>query len=140
MKFKVALAVMLSVVMLLSCSLPLAAALPETMEPMYNNTLKTTTIFSLSGTSTATVEASYRGVNGITTGATITVKVQRLVGYMWADVLGATWSDSVTGYNGSVFHSVTLSEAGEYRAIVTYTVSGTGGSPDVITETEELTY
>jgi len=140
MKFKVALTVMLSVVMLLSCSLPFAAALPETMEPMYNNTLRTTTIFRLSGTNTATVEASYTGVNGITTGATITVKVQHLVGYMWADVLGATWSDSITGYKGTVFHSVTLSEPGDYRAIVTYTVSGTGGSPDVITETEELTY
>jgi len=84
----------------------------------------------------AYARASYTGYQGITTGATITIKLQKKILFWWFDVDNGqsnnTWTDVLYGCDGSVLHSLTLGSTGEYRAIISYTIRGTGGADDVI--------
>ncbi|MBR4634768.1 MAG: hypothetical protein IKO51_00190 [Clostridia bacterium] len=50
------------------------------------------------------------------------------------------WTDSKTGYSYSNTFDFDLPSTGTYRTTVTYTVSGTGGTDDVITKTDTVTY
>jgi len=103
-----------------------------------NNTKDTYEYFNISS-GEATVYAGYVGYPNITTGAQIDIKIQRKVLFAWVDVNNGqpnnTWTDYVTGYQGSVTHSLQLPGRGNYRALITYTVYGSGGSPDVISFT-----
>ena len=100
-----------------------------------NNTNNTYEYFNISS-GEATVYARYVGYQNITTGAQIDIKIQRKVLFTWVDVNNGqpnnTWTDYVTGYQESVTHSLQLPGRGNYRALITYTVYGYGGSPDVI--------
>ena len=97
-----------------------------------NNTLSTSTSFTISSVGKAVVMYSYDGYTGITTGATITIVLEkRNFLFFWNEVL----TDTVT-VNGEyhidelVCH---LTETGTYRCTVTYVVSGTAGADDVLT-------
>lgn len=101
----------------------------------YNNTLVTSEYITISS-GEAVIYASYIGFQGVTEGATIDIKLQRKVFIFWVDVDNGqtdnTWSDSFTGYLGSVLHSIDLSVSGDYRAKITYNIYGSGGSADEI--------
>lgn len=96
-----------------------------------NNTLMTSTNFVISDTGLATVAFEYYGYEGITTGAKITVLIEkRNLLFFWPDVVEKTYT--VTGYSYDNVLYYQLEEKGTYRCTVTYTVSGTGGEDDVI--------
>ena len=103
-----------------------------------NNTLSTFEYFSISS-GEAVIYASYVGYQNVTTGAQIIIKIQKKFLLFWIDVdngqTNNTWIDSVTGYQGSVTHSTGLSSTGNYRAVITYSVYGSGGDTDVINVT-----
>jgi hypothetical protein len=109
------------------------------ISPCFNNTLMTQTDFIIESGGNATVCIDYTGYSGITTGANITSTIQKRVAlFFWSDV--TSWSDTSSEYSYSNEHSYQLSSTGTYRAVVQYTVYGTGGSPDIINETIERTY
>ncbi|MCR5610726.1 MAG: hypothetical protein K6F68_02715 [Clostridiales bacterium] len=88
---------------------------------------------------------SVYGIKNVTTLIEADLYVEkRILGIFWTRVdIGYTnnvWHDSVTGYIYTNSFDHQLSTTGTYRVTVTYTVSGTGGSPDVITMTETKTY
>jgi hypothetical protein len=103
-----------------------------------NNTLSTFEYFSISS-GEAVIYASYVGYQNISTGAQTEIKIQKKFLLFWIDVdngqTNNTWIDSVTGYQGSVTHSTGLSSTGNYRAVITYSVYGSGGDTDVINVT-----
>ncbi|MDD2261915.1 MAG: hypothetical protein PHW20_06585 [Clostridia bacterium] len=100
-----------------------------------NNTNSTYEYFSISS-GEAVIYTSYTGYQNVTTGAQIETKVQRKFLFFWVNVdngqTNNTWIDSFTGYQGSVMHSTGLSSTGNYRAVITYYVYGSGGDTDVI--------
>ena len=93
----------------------------------------------------ANVIIFYQGYDGITEGATITTKIQkRFLLVFWTDVdIGMPnneWVDQSTATSYSNSHSVALSSTGTYRAIVSFTVYGSGGSPDTATIEKQAVY
>ena len=124
---------------IVSSCFPLSvSAQNDVATPFYNNILSRNTRFDIDSSGNAIVVTSYDGQKGITTGATIKIKIQkRFLLVFWNDV--ASWTDEATGYYYSNTHSTTV-ESGYYRAQVEYTIYGTGGSPDVITDELERSY
>ncbi len=101
-----------------------------------NNTAMTSTNFVISDTGMATVNFEYYGYEGITTGATVTILIEkRNLLFFWPDVVEKTYT--VTGYSYDNVLYYQLEETGTYRCTVTYTVSGTGGE-DVYSTHDEV--
>ena len=97
-----------------------------------NNTFTTSTIFSLSSVGKAVVYYEYEGYEGITTGATINILIQkRNFLIFWTDVIDETITLTGVGHEDELVYHFT--EQGTYKCTVTYRVSGTGGEDDVIT-------
>ena len=97
-----------------------------------NNTLATNTIFAINETGEAAVLVNYDGYKNITTGATITIKIEKkTLLFFWSDVIDET----ITVVGESYFNEFhyQLEDKGTYRCSVVYTVSGTGGADDVLT-------
>lgn len=116
-----------------------AAAADDGIMPCYNNVISTRTQFNISDSGVATVTVSYTGVPGVTTGATITTKIQkRTLGFIWTKV--DEWVDSARLVSYSTFHSVTLPDTGTYRVVVEYEITGTGGATDVIEDIQTAEY
>ena len=85
------------------------------------------------------------GYKGVTTLIEADLYLEkRFLGIIWIRVnIGYpnnVWHDSTTSYIYSNYFTHQLSSTGTYRVTVTYTVSGTGGTPDVITITDTVTY
>lgn len=119
--------------------------LPPDITPRYNNTSSTYTTFNITNTGYATVSTYLYGISGMTSGATIVSYLERkFLGLFWIRVgIGQPndeWKDSVIGSNSGYSHSTQLTDKGEYRAVITYTVNGTGGSSDVIPVTIYRSY
>ncbi len=104
----------------------------------YYNASSTQSYFNIIGNQ-ANIVAIYEGYHGVTTGATIEIKVQKKTLFWWFDVDNSqannTWVDTFTTTSGTASHTLTLSKTGEYRTTITYTIYGTGGSADIITTT-----
>ena len=95
-----------------------------------NNTLIVDTIFAIKETGEAVVLVNYEGYKNITTGATITIKIEKkTLLFFWSDVIDET----ITVVGESYFNEFhyQLEDKGTYRCSVVYTVSGTGGADDV---------
>ncbi|MBQ7290151.1 MAG: hypothetical protein IJW76_00300 [Clostridia bacterium] len=97
-----------------------------------NNTLSTSTSFTISSVGKATVTYSYDGYTNIATGATITIVLEkRNFLFFWNEVLTDTVTVNEERYlDALICH---LTEKGTYRCKVTYVISGTAGADDVIT-------
>ena len=127
----------LSFLLLFGCiGIPVAAANPEIM-PYYNNILNTYSDFTIDSSGTGTVEASYRGYTGVTDSVTVTIKIQkRSLGLIWTKVDIGTENNEIvvtsTNINDDFTYDVQLKSTGNYRAVITYTVSGSGGADDTI--------
>ena len=106
--------------------------------PYFNNTQLTQTIFTITSGGLAAVSVYYYGYPGETTGATITSTIQkRTLLFFWSTVV--SWEDEPSSYYYVGEHTYQLSSTGTYRAVVDYTIYGSG-SADEITETIECTY
>ena len=105
----------------------------------YNNTLATDTNFVISADGKANVTVYYDGVPNSTTGATITVKIEkRNLLIFWKDIVEETYYVSGITYINT--YTYQLEKTGTYRCTVEYTISGTGGADDVITFEDTKTY
>ena len=105
--------------------------------PYYNNILNTYSDFTIDSSGTGTVEASYRGYTGVTDSVTVTIKIQkRSLGLIWTKVDIGTENNEIvvtsTNINDDFTYDVQLKSTGNYRAVITYTVSGSGGADDTI--------
>ena len=127
----------LSVLLLFGCvGVPVAAVNTEIM-PYYNNILSTYSNFTIDSSGKGTVEASYRGYINVTDSITVTIKIQkRSLGLIWTKVDIGTENNEIivtsTNTNDDFIYDVQLKSTGNYRAVITYTVSGSGGADDTI--------
>lgn len=111
----------------------------------YNNTTKATLSASIESTGCLSASLYVMGIKGKTTSIDVSLYVEkRILGVFWSRIdIGCTnniWHDSTTNYYYTHIFSHNLNSTGTYRVTVTYTVSGTGGSSDVITLTDTVTY
>ena len=79
------------------------------------------------------LEASYTGYSGITTGAKITTYVQKkTLGLFWIKVNNGQanneWVDNLSGSSNDADHSLQLSSTGTYRVTASYTIYATSGN------------
>ncbi len=109
-----------------------------------NNNLNTTVTSLYIANDLAEINAYFVGYTGITTEAIVESKLQRRTLFWWSDVDNGetdnTWVDHFYDVSGDVYHTLEVTKKGTYRAVVTYTVKGTGGADDVIDEVVEFVY
>ena len=115
------------------------SVLASDIMPLNNNTLATKTRFSISDTGEAVVSLNFEGYPNVTTGATISIKIEkRNFLLFWADVVEETITVNNYYYENAFYYQ--LEDTGTYRCKVEYVVSGTGGADDVITFEDTKTY
>lgn len=112
---------------------------------MYNNTGGTSISCTVDSNGRLQATLIVNGKSGITTHIGVKLYVEkRVLGIFWSRVnIGCDdnlWIDSTNNYNYRNVFSVNLTASGTYRTTVTYTVSGTGGGNDIITQTDTVTY
>ncbi len=125
-------------VFVLACLPQFSVSASEIM-PRNNNTLMTNTTFVIYDGGDAAVGIRFEGYPSITTGATISVKIEkRNLLIFWKDIVETT----ITVQGSSYFNELDyyLEKTGTYRCTVVYTVSGLGGEDDVITFQDTATY
>lgn len=114
------------------------------IEPYLNNTSSTTTRFSISSTGKAQISMVCVGDSNFTRVNIVSYIEKKTLGLFWTRVdIGTNnneWKDSSNKNPYSQTRSTTLDSKGTYRAVVTYTVEGTGGSDDVIKDVVEDKY
>lgn len=143
---KKVIALILMVMTLMSVlQIPMFAATANEVMPLNNNTLAANVTFTISSSGLATVYTSYTGYSGVTTGGTITTKLQkRFLGIFWTTVDigtdGEVWVDSSSEYRYATSHTYQLSDKGTYRVVVEFVVRGTGGAADEIEQTREAVW
>ena len=115
------------------------SVLASDIMPLNNNTGLTKTRFVITDTGDAIVSVKYEGYPNITTGATITIKIEkRSFLLFWSDVVEEIITVSDTFYFNELHYQ--LEDTGTYRCTVEYVISGSGGADDVITYEEEQKY
>ncbi len=124
-------------VMLFAMILPTTAA--EIM-PRYNNTANTVEEFTIDASGVATVEYVCNGYKYLTTTIKAEIQLQKKTWWWYNNVDGAYWKDLTNDYSADGSHSIQLTEGGTYKAVITYTVYGSGGTADVITREIEAYY
>lgn len=122
-------------VLLFSSILSIPVAATELVNPCLNNTNDVSANFVIIDTNNAVVSASFEGHRGITSSATIKIQLQRKVLFWWSNVDSGSWTDTFNNYYGTVSHSIRLSKTGKYRAVIDFTIYGSGGSPDSLSLT-----
>jgi hypothetical protein len=115
-----------------------------TPTPYFNNASDVEIIFAINDNGLATVATTFSGYDGVATHADITIKLQKKFLFFWNDVdIGYpddTYTATIQGSFGMHEAHFQLSSTGTYRAVVTVTAYGSGGTPDVIEYTGESTY
>lgn len=97
-----------------------------------NNTAGMNSAFVITETGEAIVGVNYEGYPNVTTGATITIKIEkRTLLFFWSDVVDETITAVGDRYFNEFYYQ--LEDKGTYRCTVVYTISGTGGADDVLT-------
>ena len=97
-----------------------------------NNTAGMNSAFVITETGEAIVCVNYEGYPNVTTGATITIKIEkRNLLFFWSDVVDETVTVVGDRYDNEFYYQ--LEDKGTYRCTVVYTVSGTAGADDVLT-------
>ena len=106
----------------------------------YNNTSRFYSEFRIVN-GVAILDMEYSGYLGVTTGAVIESKIQKKILFWWFDVNNGqannTWVDTFSTWYGRTQHTLGISESGSYRAVIKYTISGSGGGDDII---EDIVY
>lgn len=107
--------------------------------PLNNNTLAAKTRFSISDTGEAVVSLNFEGYPNVTTGATISIKIEkRNFLLFWTDIVEETITVNNYYYANELYYQ--LEDTGTYRCTVEYVISGSGGADDVITFEDTQTY
>jgi hypothetical protein len=107
--------------------------------PYYNNTDKAFTQFAISETGEASVLVRYEGYSGITTGATICIKIEkRNLLVFWKEVVNDIYYFREEAHAETFVYQ--LGKSGTYRCTVDYLISGTGGLDDEITFQDTKSY
>lgn len=126
-------------------AVPVYAADNNAITPYYNNVNSTSTNFIITDDGKATASIGYTGISGITSKSVITSYIQKkTLGIFWIRVDNGQpnkeWTD--VSYNSTyrTSHSIQLSSKGEYRLVVEYEISGSGGSTDEISSTINRVY
>ena len=97
--------------------------------PCYNNAGGIDSRFSIID-GNAIILASYTGYQGVTTGARITIQLQkRNLLVFWKDV--TEWVD-ISYEEDATFEHVYPVSSGTYRVKIRYEINGSGGATDVI--------
>ena len=126
---KVVSIILCAVILLSSVVIP-AFAEEMQMSPRANNVAVTESSFEIID-GNAVMCAMYRGYEGVTTGAHITIKLEkRSLLVFWNDI--TEFEINHTGVNGAFERIYYSLEDGTYRATITYEISGSGGAADVI--------
>ena len=130
--------------LIVSCVFILVAIIPTSVfasdVSLFNNNTSLNYIsFTITDSGEARVAYQYEGYSDITTGAEITIKIEkRNFLFFWTDVVEETIV--ITGESYIGMYKYQLSKTGTYKCTVTYRVSGTGGADDVITFEDTKTY
>ena len=136
MKRKICFILMLVMILVASLQVSLLASDASLYN---NNTLRTYTSFVISDDGIASVNVEYNGYSNITTGATISITIEkRNFLLFWSDVVSDTITVSGDFYSNEFTYQ--LEKSGTYRCTVEYVVSGTGGADDVITFEDTAEY
>lgn len=115
------------------------SVLASDIMPLNNNTLATKTRFSISDTGEAVVSLNFEGYPNVTTGATISIKIEkRNFLLFWTDIVEETITVNNYYYANELYYQ--LEDTGTYRCTVEYVISGSGGADDVITFEDTQTY
>ena len=115
------------------------SVLASDVMPLNNNTNLTKTRFLITDTGDAIVTVNYEGYPNITTGATISIKIEkRNLLLFWNEVMEETIYVNDSRYYEELHYQ--LQETGTYRCKIEYVVSGIGGADDVITFEDTKTY
>lgn len=121
-----------------------ATSINDGIQPLWNNTTDVYTSFSISSSGKATITMSCDGDSNFTRVNIVSYIEKKTLGLFWTRVEIGTnnneWKDSSNKNPYAQTRSTTLDSKGTYRAVVTYTVEGTGGSDDVIKDTIEDKY
>ena len=130
---------LLFVLIFVFASVTQLSVLASDIMPLNNNTNLTKTNFVISDTGDAIVTVKYEGYPNITTGAIISIKIEkRNLLLFWTDVVEETITVNNYYYANALHYQ--LEDTGTYRCTVEYVISGTGGADDVITYEEEQKY
>ncbi len=130
---------LLFVLVFVFASVTQLSVLASDIMPLNNNTNLTKTKFVISDTGDAIVTVKYEGYPNITTGAIISIKIEkRNLLLFWTDVVEETITVNNYYYANALHYQ--LEDTGTYRCTVEYVISGTGGADDVITYEEEQKY
>lgn len=135
MKLKKFLSLILAVVMLIYGNTICVSAASEKIQPLYNNTLSTDVSFPITDSGMATVRIKVTGYSGVTKSIKITSYIEKKsFGLFWVKVDNGLsnneWVDTSSSYLLNVSHSLQLEKRGEYRAVVKFVISGSGGAND----------
>lgn len=97
--------------------------------PRFNNVAGTEVDFLIDSNGNANVIVGYSGYEGITTGAKITILLEKKTFiFFWKDV--EEWVITSNECYGNFVRSCSVS-SGDYRVTVTFEISGSGGATDV---------
>ena len=108
--------------------------------PYYNNTVSADVSFGIDEIGNAAVSFTCIGYRGITSQIEVESTIQKQESSNWSDLEGANWLDESSLYYCSSSHTYQVDERGTYKAIVTFTVYGSGGATDVITKEIEAIF
>lgn len=123
-------------VFMVTCVNPVSAS---NISPYYNNTVITYTQFNIWSSGEAQVDVEYIGLTGITTGATICIKIEkRNLLVFWNEVVNDVYYFREEAHAETFIYQ--LEKTGTYRCTVDYLISGTGGLDDEITFQDTKTY
>lgn len=118
--------------------LPLFAKSAEGVVPFSDSTVDATAILYIDANGKASATVKYTGYSSVTTGGTITTKLQkRFLGVFWKTVDDQVWVDSSSSYHYSVTHTYQLSDTGTYRIVANFQIAGVGGTVDEIERTAQ---
>ena len=130
---------LLFVLVFVFASMAQFSVLASDIMPLNNNTNLSKTRFSISDTGEAVVSLNFEGYPNVTTGATISIKIEkRNFLLFWTDVVEETITVNNYYYENALYYQ--LEDTGTYRCTVEYVISGTGGADDVITFEDTTTY
>lgn len=135
----------LSLAILISSSATAMGTADRIIQPYYNNATTANANFTINTSGKAVVSLFCHGTPGVMTGVTVKTYIEKKSFiFFWTRVdIGQPndeWTDTASGSSFAKEHSVQLTDKGTYRAVVKFTVSGTGGPADAIPFTLEDSY
>lgn len=125
--------VLMSLVVLLSCSLTCFALATEDadIQPYYTNAKSVRTTLSISD-GNASCSAKLTGISGTTTKVTITMTLEKKILFWWSEK--ETWTQTFNSSSGTLAKTYSGADSGTYRITAEYIAYGSSGS-EIINDT-----